>query len=188
MGWIGPALPVLLSNDTPLVSGPLSNEQLSWAGSMNSIGAIVGTFLTGFFSAAWGSKTATELLAYPVIAVWLLIHFGNSFEFLLCARFCVGLCGGGFQSSVVSYISEISNDDIRGRLGSLVPLARNTGTLIAYIAGALIKYEYQPYIFIVIPITFLMLVYFLPSTPQYYLRKRNFKASLSFIICLRRFD
>lgn len=67
------------------------------------------------------------------------------------------------------------DSSIRGRLGSLVPLARNTGVLIAYIGGAVIKYEHRPLIFIVFPITFLMLVYFLPSTPQYYLKKSDFK-------------
>lgn len=29
-GWLSPALPVLMSENTPLLSGPLSNEELSW--------------------------------------------------------------------------------------------------------------------------------------------------------------
>lgn len=58
----------------------------------------------------WGSKRATELLALPAIAVWLFIHFGDTFYCILIARFFVGLCGGGFQSGVVLYVSEISND------------------------------------------------------------------------------
>lgn len=75
---------------------------------------------------------------------------------------------GRWKSGVVLYVSEISNDrwfhrlifviymekwkknvffSIRGRLGSILPLARNSGILIAYIAGASITYKYRPYFF-----------------------------------------
>lgn len=67
---------------------------------------------------------------------------------------------------------------IRGRLGAMIPLARNIGILVAYISGALIKYEHRPYIFIVLPITFLMLFYSLPSTAQFYFEKANLKVYL----------
>lgn len=68
---------------------------------------------------------------------------------------------------------------VRGRLGSILPLARNSGILIAFIAGALIKYEYRPYVFIFIPIVYLIWVYFLPNTPQFYLKNGNFQVSIS---------
>lgn len=110
LGWISPALPELLSNNTPLVTGPLTVEQLAFVGSMNSIAAICGSFVVGLFSVLWGSWRATELIAFPAITVWLFIHFGDTFYSILFARFAVGLCGGSFQSGVVLYISEISND------------------------------------------------------------------------------
>ena len=41
MGWPATALPILLSENTPLKTGPLTNEQLSWVGSINAIGAVI---------------------------------------------------------------------------------------------------------------------------------------------------
>lgn len=38
LGWIAPATPLLLSHETPLETGPMTNEQLSWIGSINAIG------------------------------------------------------------------------------------------------------------------------------------------------------
>lgn len=66
---------------------------------------------------------------------------------------------------------------VRGRLGSILPLARNSGILIAFIAGALIKYEHRPYVFIFIPIIYLVWVFFLPNSPQFYLKNNKFQVS-----------
>lgn len=77
---------------------------------MNSVGAIFGTVIFGVMSALMGSKRAMTLTAYPIIVFWLFIYFGNDFLFILLARFATGLTTGGFQSGVVLYVSEISND------------------------------------------------------------------------------
>lgn len=77
---------------------------------------------------------------------------------------------------------------MRGRLGAVVPVARSVGLLIAYIAGAIVKYEYRPYIFIFIPVIYLTRVHFLPSTAQYYLKKRDLQARASLIFFLFEFS
>lgn len=74
--------------------------------------------------------------------------------------------------------SELHDFSIRGRLNSLVPLARNVGVLLAYIIGALIKYEDIPFVFILFPISYMILVFFLPNTPQYHLKINDFEASI----------
>lgn len=38
VGWMAPALLKLTSESTPLLSDPLTNEQVSWIGSVNCIG------------------------------------------------------------------------------------------------------------------------------------------------------
>lgn len=111
VGWTSVALPLLLSEETPLVTGPLSNQQLSWVASMSSFSAIIGTFIYGTLSATIGCKRTMAFMAFPTIIFWTLIYFGNSFSHVLCARFAAGLTGGGFQTGVALYISEISNDE-----------------------------------------------------------------------------
>lgn len=110
VGWLSPALPILLSTDSPLVTGPITSEELSWISSMSSGGALVGTFIFGVLSAVMGSKRSMTLMAFPVIAYWLLVHFGDSFYHIIAARFITGWTVGGIQSGVALYVAEISND------------------------------------------------------------------------------
>lgn len=76
---------------------------------MSSCGALVGTFIFGILSALMGSKRAMTLLAFPVIAYWLMVHFGDSFHWLIIGRFAAGLSVGGIQSGVIIYVAEISD-------------------------------------------------------------------------------
>lgn len=34
IGWFSPTLPILMSDDTPLVTGPLKSDEISWLGSV----------------------------------------------------------------------------------------------------------------------------------------------------------
>lgn len=111
-GWLSPALSVLQSNDSPLTTGSLSNEEISWFGSISSIGSIVGTFIFGGLSWLIGCKRAMVFLGLPSIVFWILIYVGDEFHHLLSARFSMGLTAGGIQSGIIIYVSEISNDKL----------------------------------------------------------------------------
>lgn len=111
MGWISPAIPILISSDTPLLSGPLTNDQVSWIGSINSIGALCGALSFGYFTSFIGCKRATLFLSIPMFTYWLLIFFGRTYYHILIARFIAGLTGGGIQTTIILYISEIANDE-----------------------------------------------------------------------------
>lgn len=79
------------------------------------------------------------------------------------------------QKEIVRQYSKISpffcTHRIRGRLGSFAPFLRNVGTLIGYILGTNVKYEYVPLINLIIPFLFGILFMGLPNTPRYYLHK-----------------
>lgn len=111
MGWTSPALPFLSSKDTPLESGPLTNDQISWIGSINCAGGLCGTISLGYFISKMGSKRAILLLTIPEVAYWILIYFGNHYYYILIARVLNGFAGGGILTSLVLYISEIANDE-----------------------------------------------------------------------------
>lgn len=65
MGWLTTALPLLQSNETPLDTGPITTEQLSWAGSIMSIGALLSNLTFGYLTSKIGSKHATLILGVP---------------------------------------------------------------------------------------------------------------------------
>lgn len=95
----------------------------------------LGTFMFGFITSRLGCKRAMLFLAIPSIIFWVLVFFGNSYYYILIARFftgqlnaiahnlmwskwiikstvwfVVGWTGGGASIATQIYISEISND------------------------------------------------------------------------------
>lgn len=101
---------MLVSDDTPLDTGPLTNEEISFLGSISSIGSLIGIFIFGGLSSMLGCKRAMIFLGLPSITFWILVHFGDTFYHLLFARCTMGLTASGIQSGIILYVSEISND------------------------------------------------------------------------------
>lgn len=110
LGWFPPVLLLLVSDETPLITGPLTTEQLSWLGSVNCIGGLFGSFTFGFFTSLMGCKRAMLFLTLPSISFWLLVYFGTSYYYILFARFFVGWTGAGIQSTVVLFVAEIADN------------------------------------------------------------------------------
>lgn len=64
--WFTPILPLLKSDDTPLASGPLSLQDVSWMGSIVSIGAMIGALVVRPLTDRVGCKRMMELLPIPI--------------------------------------------------------------------------------------------------------------------------
>lgn len=110
-GWVSPALPLLKSNNTILSTGPISKADESWIGSTDCIGAFFGTAFYGYLLTVIGNKQSMLLIAIPSAMHWVLIYFGTTPNHLIAARFATGWAGGGIQTAIVLYISEIANDE-----------------------------------------------------------------------------
>lgn len=181
LGWLSPSLPLLQAHDSPLASGPLTIEQTSWVGSLICAGGIVGNYLYSFLSNRYGRKFALNLLAFPQICFWLTVIFGTTYNHLYIARIFAGTTGGGVFAAIPLFISEIAEPNVRGRLGSMLLLVLNVGTLISYTVGALVDYSTFPLIMIAVPIIFAAIVLFFPETPQSLVKKNELeKAAVSY--------
>lgn len=110
IGWVAPALLLLTSDDTPLKTGPVTLEQMSWIGSMNCIGAMFGTFTFGYFTSFVGCKRAMTFLGIPAMFYWLTIMFGDTVYMIIFARFLAGWTGGGVLSITVLFVSDVADD------------------------------------------------------------------------------
>lgn len=106
-----PALPVLSSENSPILSGPLSSEEISWISSINCFGGLTGSLLCGYVIPLIGSKRTLLLTSIPSAIYWIMIYFGITFYHIFAARFISGIAGGVMHSSGMLYISEIANDE-----------------------------------------------------------------------------
>lgn len=165
IGWLSPFLPYLRSSESHLSSGPVSSDDVSWIGSSLCIGGFFGTIIFGKISQKFGNRVALLLLVVPHFAFWMLVLFSTHIYHLYLARAFAGLTGGGTLRTVSLFITEISENKIRGKLGSYLILFLSSGTLIIFIAGTYLSFFIVPLFIMVFPTAFFIAVLFLPDTP-----------------------
>ena len=95
---------------------------------------------------------------------------GSSVGMLLGGRFFAGLAAGGVFVLVPLYVSEISEDKVRGILGSFFIFSINFGTLVMFVAGNYLSYSLVPRVMISFPILFALTFVFMPESPQHLLK------------------
>lgn len=78
-----------------------------------------------------------------------------------------GFSGAGIFIIIPLFVAEISEDSVRGSLGSLLVLSCNIGTLIAFLLGDYLNYTIQPIVHVTLPIIFFISFAFFPESPQY---------------------
>lgn len=170
IGWLAPVLPVLQSDNSPLSSGKITINETSWIGAIVCIGGVIGNFCFGMIVDRVGRKISLCLLSLPHVCFWFTVMFGTEVYHLYIGRILSGISGGGVFVILPIYIAEISDNSIRGMLGSTFILFLNAGILTGFVLGTHLTYELFPRVIITLPIFFLILMYFLPDTPYHLLR------------------
>jgi MFS family permease len=122
------------------------------------------------------------LIAIPQIIGWIFVVIATNPYYLMAFRFLAGFAGGGVYVVLPLYVSEISEDRIRGTLGCLIVLITNYGVLLAYILGTFLKYEAIPWVCMPISILFLIGFWKLPDTPAYLMAKNRYEVYLLLIL------
>ncbi|KAH8403344.1 hypothetical protein KR222_011071, partial [Zaprionus bogoriensis] len=170
LGWLSPMLPRLQSAEHSPLDFVIDVHEASWLGAVISVGAISGNFLFSFIMKRFGRKVSLYALAVPNMCIWIFFYFADSVEWLYVARLCNGLTGGGLFVVLPIFISEISDNSVRGRLSSFFILTINMGTLVGFIVSTYVPYHVIPCVVIVMPVLYLLLTTQYPETPQQLLR------------------
>lgn len=174
MGWTSPFIPYLLSSQTHLTSGPLTSDDVSWIGSLLSVGGFFGTIIFGFLTPRIGNKAALFLLVIPHLCFWFIVYYATTASHLYLARTLAGLTGGGAMRIISIFNTQISESHIRGVLGSMVMFSLSFGILVVFIAGAYLSYFAVPIVLLVTPIVFLFSVFFIHDSPASLINRGKF--------------
>jgi MFS family permease len=118
------------------------------------------------------------------ILSWILLILTCNVPQMYIARLLQGFGVGFVMTAQTMYIGEISSDDCRGALGSFMQLGIVIGILFVYVVGPFVPYVTFQYLCLLIPIIFVILFYFMPDSPHYYIakgRKAEAAKSLMFL-------
>lgn len=109
--WLSPTLLLLKSSDTPLESGPLEIEQVSFLSSLLTFGGIFGIILSQMVQGKFGNRVMLICTAIPHIIWWFFVAFSDQYWHLVVARFISGLAGGSAHKLIPCYVSEVAQKE-----------------------------------------------------------------------------
>jgi MFS family permease len=107
----------------------------------------------------------------------------------MIGRFLAGFSVGAAFSLVPLFVTEISQDSVRGLLGFFFVLSCSSGMMLMFLAGNIFDYSTTPRVAILLPIAFIASFSFLPETPIFLLRQNKFREaeeSLKFFRCISK--
>ncbi|CAH1106547.1 unnamed protein product [Psylliodes chrysocephalus] len=185
--WSSPSLPILHSNNTDInpLRRPITNLEESWILSLQLLGSVVGTLLSGLFSKKFGSKKSLIIASVPFIIGYIIIAHSKSIVLFYIARFLTGISAIFSMGLIPSYVAEISQDHNRGILSSLTGTTICLSNLMNYGIGPLLSIQTMAYIGLSIMVIFLItFVPFVPESPYRYMQiQKNERAEK----CLKKF-
>ncbi|KAH8334417.1 hypothetical protein KR059_009960 [Drosophila kikkawai] len=190
VGWMSPVMRDLQTDQSPL-NFPVLVDEVSWIGSLVGIGSVMGNLFAGFLQDRIGRKLVLFALAVPNTIFWFLIYFVQSVEFLYIGRLMAGMTGGACYVVLPTFISEIADTNVRGRLGSMILLSVNMGVLAGYIVSTHVDYFTAPPFIIALPLCYFICNFLFPETPHHLIRKGKIEAakkSFMFYKNIRRDD
>lgn len=145
----------------------MSDPTFSWVASVLYIGGLIGIFIWNKTADKFGRKINGYLLSLTQILGWLGIILASNPTHLIIARFIMGLGGCGIISNCQLYISETTDNDMKGPLCALILISMNVGIVLVYLMGWLLSYSVLNLTSLFFPIIFLVLYFWLPETPLF---------------------
>ncbi|XP_034668658.1 facilitated trehalose transporter Tret1 [Drosophila subobscura] len=171
-GWPSASFLELGSEDSPLETGPLSNQDQGWVASTICIGGLFGTILYAWLADKIGRRWSLLWMALPNLIGWIIIPYASTPTHLIIARFIGGVAGGGCFAVIPIYVAELASDSVRGILGTYLVVTCNGGVVLAFILGYFFDYITVSWIVSTLSFVFVGCFWFMPETPQY-LAKQN---------------
>ncbi|XP_026318323.1 solute carrier family 2, facilitated glucose transporter member 8-like [Hyposmocoma kahamanoa] len=119
IGWMSP-MTLLLQSDKSPVGRPLSDAEISWMASVAYLTCFPADFLVAYLSDKIGRKNSLLLLSVTAVCCWAIKLSSYEIWAFVLARALLGIVMGGAYITCPLYTKDISEDSIRGALGSLV--------------------------------------------------------------------
>ncbi|RVE52106.1 hypothetical protein evm_003179 [Chilo suppressalis] len=171
--WPSYTVPLFKSENTTLLSEPMTSAQISLLGSLPSLGAMLGTALVGPLIETFGRKLGGLAMTLPAVLAWAIIAISKSSTPILAARFIGGISGGANLVFSPMFISEVAEDSIRGALASAPILLYGIGALVSYLLGWFLSYNTIVWINLASAVFACGLLMVIAESPVYLLKKNR---------------
>ncbi|KAL4143709.1 hypothetical protein QTP88_006006 [Uroleucon formosanum] len=139
LGWSSPAQS-MFDADELLLPFVVTGKDTQTFSSVFGIGAALGALPAGYVSRVFGRPASMMLFEGFLLVGWAMLVFPTSVWMLSAGRMMQGIGVGALCAIIPSYIGEIAEPRMRGRLGTIFQLFIVIGILYSYTSGAFMKY------------------------------------------------
>lgn len=167
-GWLSAVLPFFQSDNSPV--GAITQDYISWLGSIPFLSALVGTFIWGNLSERYGRKNTGIILGIPHVIMYAILCTSHNQTAVLVARVIGGISNVGCLMCVNLYVKEISSNKMRATLTNMLPFSMTVGTLYSFTMCSMVSYDVFNYSLLGISIVYLFLFSMLPESPVYLIK------------------
>ncbi|KAF6209423.1 hypothetical protein GE061_015170 [Apolygus lucorum] len=167
LGWTSPTKAEMVAKYS------MSDLDWSWVSGILPAGAMVGALAAGSICDQIGRRMTIIVTVIPSTVGWAMILWAPGTWMVILGRAVLGSVSGVLSCACPLYTNEIAETAIRGTLGTFFQLQVTLGILFSYIVGALIKVTPFSIVCVVIPFVPSIIMFFMPESPTYYLKKGN---------------
>lgn len=164
---------------------PVTDTQGGWIISIYHFADIIGSLLNILLIDRIGRKFSLLLSGIPALMAWILIINAKNYVYILIAKFIAGIGQGFTYNTVVIYLAEIAEKDIRGTLVAIMRTIQGLFHFLLTGVGTFFSYQVLNYTSILVPILFLITFSFMPESPYFLLLQEKDDDAMECLIKLR---
>lgn len=114
--------------------------------------------LSGWLTDSLGRRRTMILVNIPHIVAWLLLYRATTTAEIYVAGCLLGLGVGLMETSVLTYVGEVSHQSLRGTLLAMSTLTGMLGISSMYLLGALAAWRQVALMCLAVPISALLII------------------------------
>lgn len=126
-----------------------------------------------------------QIVNIPMMCAWLLFYFSTNIYHLYAGLCLAGLSGGLMEAPVLTYVAEVTQPRYRGMLAATGSTCVIFGVLTQFIMGTFLKWRIIALYSIVLPVISTILLFFVPESPHWLIRKQRYDIAKKSLAWLR---
>ncbi|XP_057652478.1 facilitated trehalose transporter Tret1-like isoform X1 [Diorhabda carinulata] len=162
--WTSPMTLYLISEESHIKT---TKEAVEWLETAFLVGCLSGIPLTLYSVDKFGRKRSLVFVSLMMLFGWLLIGFANQMIYLFLARVLAGIASNMVYVVCPMYMSELSDENIRGLLSGIMMVMDHAGSLLVYSLGTRTPYYVSPLLGCSIVMFQIIIFSFMPDSPFY---------------------
>ncbi|XP_026822745.1 sugar transporter ERD6-like 8 isoform X2 [Rhopalosiphum maidis] len=139
LGWSSSAQ-TMFESDESLLPFTVTAKDTQTFSSVFGIGAALGALPAGYVSRTFGRPASIMLFEGFLLVGWIMLVLPTYVWVLSSGRMMQGIGAGALCAVIPSYVGEIAEPRMRGRLGTIFQLFIVIGILYSYTSGAFMNY------------------------------------------------